>query len=261
MKYLFYFLLLTASTAIAQEKNPGFLGKKNIIEASGIGHFRLINNIANSSNHYMRDGNKLVNKKRWFEYGGQIGLNRAINKKVMLGIQASVYKQYAAPQGIYFYDPFYGTSTNVTHEMIDIRSITIAPRIEFAPDKGVFPIGFSHCLSIGYTKNKIAEKDYLVRYNEYNGSGNAYAYSTVKYTEDAYQEISLGYSLKTRIPLSKRLIFLYAFNYNLNIPIGSQVTPLEIIFDGLDDGGINSSVYRSRLFTIFTMNAGLSLAF
>jgi hypothetical protein len=263
MKFPLYLMLLIASTTFAQKENPGFLGKKTVVDFGAIGHFRLINNFIRNDQHFLpkSNGTILFNEKRFFEYGGQLGISRAVSKKVMFGIQASIYRQYVAPHDVYVEVPNSGF-WSAKHEIMDLNSITIAPRIEIAPEKGIMPIGFSHSLSLGYTMNKIKQRDYLINFSDYNG--NYYSYvnaSTDASYRKTYKEISLGYSLKSRIPITKSLLFHYSLNYHLNIPLADNVSPLEIVFNDYSTSGIEGSIYNSRMYTIFTINAGLSLAF
>ncbi|MCC6701662.1 MAG: hypothetical protein IT221_09060 [Fluviicola sp.] len=257
MKYYLSILLFVAFSAIAQKENPGFLGNKNIVEISGIGHFRLINNLIRSDYHYMESNGQLVNKKRWFEYGGQIGLGRTVSKRLMIGLQASIYKQYVAPGEIYYEKPGLGSFFS-KHEIIDVQSITIAPRIEFAAKRAILPIGVSHCLSFGYTMNSIKKRDYLINYDEYGINQN----EKVNYnTEPTYKELSIGYSIKSRVPITKSLLFFYSFNYQLNLPMSADNNVLSMLFGSLNFSGVEGQVQKSRLYTLFTMNAGLSLSF
>lgn len=258
MKYYLSFLLFVAFSAIAQKENPGFLGKKNIVEFSGIGHFRLINNLIRSDYHFKESNGQLVNKKRWFEYGGQIGISRAVSKRVMFGLQASIYKQYVAPGEIYYEKPGLG-SFLAKHEIIDVQSITIAPRIEFAAKKAILPIGVSHCLSFGYTMNSIKKRDYLINYYDYD---NTIKSDNVNYnSEPTFKELSIGYSIKSRVPITKSLLFFYSFNYQLNIPLSANIDLLDFLYGTINFSEVEGQVQKSRLYTLFTMNAGLSLSF
>ena len=257
MKYYLSILLFVAFSAVAQKENPGFLGNKNILEISGIGHFRIINNLIKSDYHYMESGGQLVNEKRWFEYGGQIGFGRTVSKRLMIGLQASIYKQYAAPGEMYYEVPGSG-SWPAKHEIIDVQSITIAPRIEFAAKRAILPVGISHCLSFGYTMNSIKNRDYLINYDEY---GINYTVKKNYNTEPTFKELSIGYSIKSRVPITKSLLFFYSFNYQLNLPLSADNNVLSMLFGSLNFSGVEGQVQKSRLYTLFTMNAGLSLSF
>lgn len=257
MKYYLSILLFVAFSSAAQKENPGFLGNKNIVEISGIGHFRLINNLIKSDYHYKESNGLLVNEKRWFEYGGQIGLGRTVSKRLMIGLQASIYKQYVAPGDVYVETTGSGFWP-AKHEIIDVQTITIAPRIEFAAKRAILPVGISHCLIFGYTMNSIKNRDYLINYDEY---GINYTVKKNYNTEPTFKELSIGYSIKSRVPITKSLLFFYSFNYQLNLPLSGNNNVLNMILGSVDFSEVEGQVQKSRLYTLFTMNAGLSLTF
>lgn len=220
--------LLVPSLLYAQ--NPGYMGKKNVIDLSVSGSYPLIHNTGiwmNSTSFYKRKNNKLVQGNESFTYGYRLNFSHAFSRKFGLALEIGRNSmQMAMPNGATIYienlDNFYNNhhSLYVNQEAFRIIETLIMPKIEFSTKDGLLPIGVVHQIGFGFGMIKIKDQKYLSYvYSDSDDNPNP----TPDYTTNLYDKSSvfksktLFYGFTVKTPISKSVLLNYGVRYTLNL--------------------------------------------
>lgn len=227
MKYSITLLLITISYSLTAQ-NPGYMGKKNIVEVFGTIQNPLFSNlldmIANRES-YMKKGNKLEQKRDQIDVGYHFNISHAFSRRFGLAFEYGydffsissglIDKTYVDQFGFESSHAFYGE-----HENLAVKSQIMIPKIEFTSKGGLLPIGITHQLGFGFRSMSIVKKDYL-----YDLGNTDQGLTTeqkleietnlTKYSEK-YKGKTLVYVLNLRSPISENILLNYGIRYTLN---------------------------------------------
>ncbi len=255
MRLILLFILITG---VCRAQHSGFFGKKNYIEIIGVGSVPVIDNVFSKNNTpYKANGSQLIEVRDWFEGGIRLAIGHSVNNQLGLGIEVGMdFQNVAPPQNHYGFAP--GSDYIIKHELLDLRTISIIPKIEFTNADGLLPIGLNHQIGFGYTSTKVVDKNYVLKFN-----GTIGATETLKLApiEDRFRGFVIFYALNMRTAVTKHLMLNYGIRYSVNgmialleptnISTGYQVSRFEI-----------AQVIRGRRFrSLLTFNLGLSVPF
>jgi hypothetical protein len=251
MKHLLIFSLLTVSIipfqSMAQKESaPGFLGKKIVLDVSGVVHPHIIYNLISEQGF----NSNLRPKKDWWDFGFKGGIGYNVRPQLMIGFQFSYLKQSSIGPD-YIYNSDLGYTQSVIHEMLDYNSKSFALKFEFTGQEGLLPVGFSHGLSAGITINSLVNRNYAYRYYY----DDQVLSTTLENNIDVPKEFSLTYTANMRQPLSKNVAINYGLGYSLNFMSGGIISQ---IYGGYYND-IIEDLSRNRRFSIMTAHVGLSI--
>ena len=243
-------LLLPLATFGQKNKYvPGFMGKKNVIDFSGVVHPHTTFNILNSGGF----NENLRPTKDWWDFGFRAGIGRNVKENLMIGFLFTYLKQSSfGPDNMY--DNDLGYNLSIRHEMIDYASKGFALRVEFKKHDGLLPIGFSHSFTAGMTQNSIIIRDYT--YSKSNMSATPEK-GKVSLPKNIPNEFTLAYMANIRQPISQNICINYGLAYNLNFMPGSGILD---VFDG-NYNEVISNLSRNRRLSIMTAHVGMSFVF
>jgi hypothetical protein len=221
--------------SLAQKTNvPGFLGKKLVLDLSGVVHPHITYNLISETGY----NSNLRPTKDWWDFGFKGGIGYQVKPKLMVGFQFSYLKQSCIGPD-YMYDATLGYSTQVFHEMLDYSSKSFALK------------GFSHGVSAGLTFNSIVDRNYNYRgqYDTQIVSGK------FDQSVDIPKELSLAYTANMRQPISRNVAINYGLSYNINFMSGGFLS--QIYSDYYNS--VLEDLSRNRRFSIMTAHVGLSI--
>lgn len=269
---LFVLILLafTVSTSGLSQTYNGMFGKKNILQLEGDFCIPLLSNIYDETeyNSYQKKGNRLVNKKDNFDAKGQVSLIHYFGKGFGLGISVG-YGTFSLAQPEAYYTDYAGDFYRINHELIDVSQLQIMPRIEIGSTVGLLPIGIGHQIGLGYSRYTLLDKEYAVS----DAFNNNVIFTTGNSEREYYDFKRNGlfhgftflYGVTMRLPISKRVLFIYNIQYTLNL-VG-----LESPIDGYNDNynekyiitkSMQSTILRNdQLKSIIKMGAGFAFTF
>jgi hypothetical protein len=272
---LFSLIAFCSATAIAQKDN-GFFGKKGFIQVETLGNVPLFYSALNLGNGYEAGQSstspKLLAKNDNFNYGFRVSAGYAVKRNLAISFEfgqdfASVYPDP--------YSAIDGNSSNyqyVTHEMVDLKTTVIMPKLEFSTSNALSPMGLSHQIGLGVSFSDVIEKDYIYGPEFYSSIINYKNYSTYNTDVDPinFEEIEtvkkyvLMYALNMRTPITKNLMINYGVKYTLsfggpkesNIYLNPETSPNSRYTDELE-----YQISRSRSLSFINAFAGLTFVF
>ena len=273
-----FYLLFIASFVVSLftfgQKNNGYYGHKGFIQVESVMSYPLFSNLSvlnDSYNPYSASNNILVAKKDNFNIGFRITAGYAIKRNIALSFEyGQDYSSVYPSQDIYVYDNFgLGYGYQVEHEMLDITTNVFIPKIEFGTSKSLLPMGLSHQIGFGFSNSKVKEKDYLYRYEDYFGYLPYTHYSTSSTDLDPINFSNLKslkryvilYALSMRSPLTKNLMIHYGLKYTLNVGKKQSYNSYSNNSNEYFTSEIMQSVAQQRLFSLMSLNIGLTYAF
>lgn len=249
-----HILILSALAAVllgnrlaAQTKaNPGFLGRKLIIDVAGVIHPHITYNLVNDPGY----NSKLLADKDWWDFGYKGGIGYNVAPRLLIGVQFSYLKQSSlGPELLYFED--LGYSISVIHEMLDYSSKSFALKVEFSGMDGIFPVGFTHGLSAGITSNTIINRAYKYR-SQYDDQVFT---NDLDLSKSVSKEFSLSYIANMRQPISQNIAINYGLAYQLNFMSNGFFSQ----GNSNDYNSIVQEVSKNRRLSIMTAHLGLSI--
>lgn len=266
MKIKLSIFILLASFQL-QAQSSGYLGKRSIIEVEGLGNFPLFGILTHfDSPYYKKFGNSsLTQTKNYIDYGWRVSYARISNRNVGFGVEFGYdYQNITFPEYDNRVDIGY-ESVMFRHEMLDLSSVNITPKLIFSTRGGLVPVGFAHEIGIGYSSSKVVEKDYVIMATQ-NASlmtDSVKDYIHENYVDYGYRYsgVTFMYGMKMRVPLSKRLLLNYGFKYMLHLRniFNDQVfTHSTIISNSMLQREIGRN---TRVMNFISLNLGLAFAF
>ena len=258
MKIPLTVFIIVISQVVNAQKNSGFFGHKFFIQSEFLGNYPFFSNIGISdvSTNYVAVSNTLVQKKDPFNCGFRINAGYAFKRNMSVLLEIGQDYSNVAPSNWISGDDLYN---NIQHEMVDLVTNVVIPKIEFGTSNSLFPMGLSHQFGLGVAKTHLKEKDYLWRYNDSQYSTPYMHYSDnqsnpIDFTiASKIKKIVLLYALNIRTPISEHVMINYGIKYTLNF--GSKNTFDESTYTGLLMKNI--ATHRSRSF----INASIGLTY
>jgi hypothetical protein len=273
---LFSLIAFCSSNAIAQKDN-GYFGKKGFLQVETLGNVPLFYNVFNLGNGYQADNSstapRLLAKNDKFNYGFRVSAGYAVKRNLAISFEfgqdfASVYPD---PNSNVNWD--FNSYFEITHEMVDIKTTVIMPKLEFSTSNALSPMGLSHQIGLGVSFSNVIEKDYVYGIYDYNFSSTFYQnYSDYNTNVDPinFEKIQtvkkyiLMYALNMRTPITKNLMINYGVKYTLsvggpnenNLYLNPETSPNSRYTDELE-----YQISRSRSFSFINAFAGLTFVF
>jgi len=247
-------------------QNTGLYGNRNYIEINTTSNVPLFAAFLTETTYYKQSGagNSLLPGKNWFDYGLHAVIGRAGKKNVGVSLEFGYDKQNIAypyyvskedNSGWYYY-------LNIRHEMLNVNTISIMPRIEFTQQGGSLPVGLSHQIGLGLSFSRIEDKEYVYKLEDgYSEPTNPEEFENGLMNKDvSYKGYILMYAFNIKTPVSKQLMINYGIRYTLNLRNYFQVhrSNDDYYFHEYD---IASAIGRMRLLNFLTFNLGLTYTF
>ena len=254
-------VLMVFSSLQVWAQNPGYLGKKNILEVNSIFNYVLF---ANNESIALDDNNNFVKQKDHFDFGFQLSYYHTFSKKISFGIRTD-RKYYST--SIYTGNPIWFTGDDLTGHQLKMVNWHFIPTITFNKGIGISPVGISHELGIGIKYDRIVQRDEYRSYHlaivdsipsEYfNDNG----FKLYNYDIDARRTFTLNYTIKLRYPIKDWLLLNFALNYRFCL---ADPELLSIPSDQgyyLDTGHLFKSLNRRESRALIQASLGLSIPF
>ena len=271
MRFLFFSLLFTTST-VSFAQNTGLYGKKRFLEVNGLGYVPIIGWFAADLNDVnKKEGNLLLPGKDIINYGFRLNLGIAVKRNIALSLEFGYDHANIRPFNSIRVDGIdnWGYSTTASyyfeHEMLDVHTMNIMPKIEFTKEGGLMPLGLNHQIGIGFTSSSIQDKDYLYKTSGFNYENFTPSEDPEKLIENLvnydqkFKGYSFLYAFNVRTPITKSLLINYGLRYTLNLAQMSQTySPGNFGMESID---VASLIRRMRLTNVITFNLGLTFAF
>lgn len=272
MKIHLITILLISITFSVAGQNTGFYGKRNYIEMSGTAYVPMISWLLDNGQMYKRSGvgSNLIETKDKLNYGIHFTVGRAGKKNTGFGLEfgydfANIPGPDAAKSVEYIDQWGYNNNyyIDVEHEMIDVRTLTIMPKLEITKKGATLPLGMVHQIGLGFTSTKILEKDYI--YHIIDGSEFMTATDSSNLDnyfmnyDTKYKGFTLMYAFNIRTPVSKSIMINYGIRYSLNLRNFSQNFVGTSKYFYTDDQ-IKRDIGAMRMSNIITFNLGITLA-
>ncbi len=260
MKIPLTVFIIVISQVVNAQKNSGFFGHKFFIQSEFLGNYPFFSNfnISDVSTNYVAVSNSLVQKKDPFNCGFRINAGYAFKRNMSVLLEIGQDYSNVAPSNWISGDDLYN---NIQHEMVDLVTNVVIPKIEFGTSNSLFPMGLSHQFGLGVAKTHLKEKDYLWRYNDSQYSTPYMHYSDnqsnpIDFTiASKIKKIVLLYALNIRTPISEHVMINYGIKYTLNI--GSNHTFNESNYTGL----LMEYIAKQRTYSFINASIGLTYVF
>jgi len=260
MKKIVKLLLILVVANQINAQNPGYFGRKNVVDFSVNGQYNLFSNLGR--NFYKFENDKLVKYKDRVDWGFRVNYSRVLRRNFALGIECGYDYYRIQPLQIYGYFSFYPTD----FENWDVKSLNIMPKIEFSNKGGLLPMGISHQIGVGIRLVKVVDKEYHYVLDG-NGSQPSVLYNAIVMPDSyLYKGTAKGlvfmYALNMRTPISQRIFLNYGFRYTLNF-MSKQLdysagTSQNLL---MTSGEYQNLVRQRKIGSFIQGNIGLSFAF
>jgi hypothetical protein len=272
MKKTVKVLLMLVLVNQVSAQNPGYFGKKNVVDFSlnlqnpTFGNLRIAGR--KDATFLALNGSNLVSKKDRLDWGFRFNYSRPLKRNFAIGLEFG-YDYFSVQRESR--REYYGNN-NYYFENVDVNSLSIMPKFEFSSDGGLLPMGISHQLGFGVRLIKPVDKEYTVAVSEeyllYSSSINIpiepeYT-SVLKYNGPSIKGYILMYALNFRSPLTKSLMLNYGIRYTLNFMSSTYINDynVENLSDlVLDEAEFTDIVRYRKQFSLIQANIGLSFAF
>jgi hypothetical protein len=164
MKIPLTVFIIVISQVVNAQKNSGFFGHKFFIQSEFLGNYPFFSNfnISDVSTNYVAVSNTLVQKKDPFNCGFRINAGYAFKRNMSVLLEIGQDYSNVAPSNWISGDDLYN---NIQHEMVDLVTNVVIPKIEFGTSNSLFPMGLSHQFGLGVAKTHLKEN--LLKYGVY----------------------------------------------------------------------------------------------
>ncbi len=223
------FFLFIHFFSLSQSK--GFFGRRNIIEISTTVQSPLLYNYYSAKNTtaYLAKNGALENKMPLLNYGFRLNIGRMTERDRGIYLESGLNYFSVAPNTTIYSNA--GIYHHLKAEMLDVRTFSVMPKIEFASADGLLPVGISNQFGIGINYYQTQEKNYLGTVDSLevsNGMTTPVNITTSNYYDfhtKAIKGYTFLYKLSMRIPITERILFHFGFRYTYNyIPSLSGAT-------------------------------------
>ena len=193
MKYLIILVFISTTYSLTAQ-NPGYLGKKNVIEVFTTPSIPLLDivfgGLSNGNNSYVSDGDNLKVGKDFVDFGYHINFSRALSRNFGVALEIGMdYSSFVPDRPDIFYlqegtlweQDYVATEyLDANHERFQLRSNLIMPKIEYSKQGGILPIGIIHQFGFGFGNLQIVDKKYIQEINETITSSKIPSYDIIK---------------------------------------------------------------------------------
>ena len=273
MKTLVAIILIFSTLSASAQKDNGFYGKKFFVQAELLMNNPLVYNIFNDEYEnaaMVKSGASLRQGKDRFNFGYRLNAGYALKRNMVLGIEVGQdFSSFYPSRFAYLIDSWgNGDSYEIDHEMVDLTTMNIIPKIEFANSMALLPMGLSHTVGFGVALTKMVEKNYVYKLYDYYNTGTV---TTTNYQNSSTDPIEISkypplrkfvimYGINLRTPVTKNVLITYGLKYTLNVG-GKKGYSYPGVNQLLDDYDVISEISRQRLYSFINLNIGLAYSF
>lgn len=240
------FILLTLTFCcglnyLSAQKYTGFYGKRFFVGFSVLGNNPAIYNFFFGANAAKASGSTLVSSTDKFNFGWRASIGYAVKRNFAVGCEFGQYYSSA-----YLQDD---------HEMLDVRTTSIIPTLEFATSNALLPMGLSHQFGFGISLSSVVDRVYL--HGPYYNDVLDYA-GQIKNQTPLMKGVIM-YGLNIRTPISKSLLISYGFKYTIHFARNYKSS--EGSFNPSHDTGVKDEVNYQQRFNFINLTVGLTYSF
>ena len=277
MKQFFVYLILFLAQFLCSitevQAQKGYMGKKNYVSFSGLANVPLLSGAFSEGQYYDSNGS-IELRKDWLDYGASFGYSRAVNKRSMIGFEAT-FKRFEVNVDRSFESSFVGTligrfeqTTALRSQQVRLNYIAVVPVFTFSPTNSIAGSGISHKIGAGFGLTSVVSGGYVYSINEfYSTDSTSTSWTpTDTFILDAlewknYKSLVLTYEIAYQFPITDYLHLNTGFQYFANIYFKNDTE----IFERDQQDYIKSEVIffntqREHAFT-WNLKLGLTLAF
>lgn len=266
MKNIAVFILVSLITNYSFSQK-GFFDARHSISLSANGNIPLLSG-SFSNPSFVARGSEMVEKKDLLDYGFKFNYQVATSRNFSIGIIAG-YLNFQVTSEKTFGKNYQRVSTteidsfSLRTQDVGFHKFLIMPTAEFYYKKGLSPMGLYHTLGLGLSLANIQKGHYAFSVSKAPiNETEEVEYSEVDYfnfQEDwksiRFIEIMFGVGMK--LPITKKIGFNFAINYNINIAMKpSNIDINSIHTEMFNYGNIYYNARREMLGTM-TLNTGL----
>lgn len=273
MKNLLIITSLLFLSYYSRSQNTGLYGKRTFVEINSTSNIPIFSWLWAERNQYKASGvgSTMYQTLDKLNYGIHGVVGRSGKKNVGFSLEFGYdFQNIAGPD--YLYDAITYTdewgyensySLYMKHERLDVRTITIMPKLEITKKGGTLPVGLNHQIGLGYTISSIKEKDYVYTITEgeqyLTGEDSVNFEKNLINFDQKYKGFTLLYAFNVRTPISRSLMINYGIRYTLNLRNFGQFIPNSTHYYSEYD--IKKDIGRTRALNFLTFNIGLTYAF
>lgn len=275
MKALFVLLFLLCFTH-GYSQTYGYFGKKNVLTINGMGCMPMVYWFTRASSNYKPSGsstNSLTQRNDLIDGGFLVSLSHAFSGSFGLGIEYGLnFQNITGPTSGVVNTADNSAYFSMKHEQINVRTMTILPKIEYTFMGEQFPIGINNQFGIGFSTTKPIEKDYAVKpqFDSYADPTVVSSFDpkkVVDYDMEPVRGITILYAFNVRTPISRSILLNYGIRYTLNLDFGRIDGYGGYNYYGyankyyVDDYLIRREIGNKRLSSIIMLNFGINYVF
>jgi len=223
--YIVFILTLLSFSTCLFAQNNGFMGKNNFISADIRVYAPIIYRLSTSdvnSVYNKTEGRNFTPKSNVLDYGFNLTIGKAMSRNfgLMLQISSSRY-DFAVIDNQYSLNPseFYNDGNYyqvLKTNWLRAKVTTIMPILEFTGSEGLLPLGLSHQIGLGFSKNKLIEDDYNFLITDTYSQPFIQKENLYDYSKNGIKSYAIMYKINMRIPINDFLLFNLGFRYNIN---------------------------------------------
>jgi hypothetical protein len=224
IKTIYFLIVFTFISLEGWSQNNGFIGKKNFIAIDLRAYTPIVHGLRTKNQiNFKTRGSDYANKKNLVDYGFNFSIGRVLSRNVGVILQYArsnfdfiLTGDYRSP--IVSNDTYEHAYRVVKANFFEARSVGIMPILELNNSSGLLPLGLSHQFGIGFNKSYFVEKDYHLRYEDFeDGTGITEApLELYNFKNDPITSYTMMYKINLRIPISKSILFNFGIRYNFN---------------------------------------------
>lgn len=173
-----------------------------------------------------------------FNFGWRASFGYAIERNFAVGCEFGQY-----------YSSAYVSSD---YEMVDVRTTSIIPTVEFATSKALLPMGLSHQFGLGVCLSSVVDREYVEGY--FNGIDYA---AQIKNQTTLVKGVIM-YGLNMRTPVSKSMFISYGFKYTIHFLRNYKPSNY---YSGDANNDVKQAVNWQQRLNFINLNIGLTYAF
>jgi hypothetical protein len=273
MKTLATLILISATLSVFSQKDNGFYGKKFFVQGELLMNNPLFYNLFNDdweNPAMVKSGNSLRAGKDQFNFGYRFNAGYAVKRNMAVGIEfGQDFSSFYPGKFVYFTDSWgYGYSYEIDHEMIDLTTMNVIPKMEFANSMALLPMGLSHTVGFGIALTKMVERNYVYKLYDYYNTGTV---TTTNYQNSTTDPIEISkypplrkfvimYGINMRTPVTKNILITYGLKYTLNVG-GKNGYTYPGVNQLYDNNDVIYAINRQRAYSFINLNIGLAYSF
>jgi hypothetical protein len=270
MKNKVVWLLLMAmcigQSANAQE--PGYFGRKTLVEFGGMGQLPVFQNIFGQEKGYVESGQELTKKYNLIDYSFRVSLSAIANENTAYGLEFTQRYYSINPLKLGTINRQFLDASGVTHSdevaaevgYLPLTESVFMPKITFSPNQTRVPAGLSSEFGIGLSKIQLRALQPMVNVTSGGFSAMEIQQHFVDDRAHNLKGMVFMYGLRMNYPLTKQILFnvgvRYQYDYLLQKKKFRDMEQTECWLSGRE---IWSRVNQRRQLGI--LNVGMGLIF